>query len=203
MYVSSASNATIAGGLLTSNTASGSGGHLLATGPGTNVDLLASLPSTSSSSSSDAAAVSTEEQDDDEAEEGQAPSPTAALPLVLQDGMAGTHGGAVHASDGAAVTAVSVELSQNHADGDGGAVSALGARLVEAEACNVTANSCGGNGGGVSVADAAFVGTRSSFTRNEAEADGGGLRASTGAAVELEGCRFSGNVARVGLRVES
>ena len=132
-------------------------------------------------------------------EGGQAlPSSTSSSPLVLQDGEAGAHGGAVHASNGAAVAAVSVQLSGNRAGGDGGAVSVLGARLVEAEACNITANSCGGNGGGVSVVGGDFVGTGSNFSRNEADADGGGLRASTGAEVELEGCLFDGNAAEVG-----
>lgn len=122
---------------------------------------------------------------------------------MLQGGETGAHGGAVHASNGAAVTAFSVELSGNRAGGDGGAVSALGARLVEAEACNVTANSCGGDGGGVSVAGAGakFVGTGSNFSWNEAGADGGGLRASTGAVVGLEGCQFEGNTAEVSFLV--
>lgn len=198
MYFSSASNATVAGGRLASNTASGSGGHVLATSPGTNVNLLSSLSASASSSSRDGEAeeaAATAEEDGEE-DTGQMPTPAS---LVLQGGEAGVHGGAVHVTDGAAVTASFVELSGNRAvGGNGGAVSALGARLVEAEACNVTANSCGGNGGGVSVAGTAFVGTGSNFTGNEAEADGGGLRASTGAVVELERCRFDGNTAEVG-----
>eukprot|EP00903_Cladosiphon_okamuranus_P009052 g8654.t1 len=204
LYFASASNVTVAGGRLASNTASGSGGHVLATNPGTNVELLPSLPTTSataaSSSGADPQAVTAEE------DEGQAPSPAALAPtqpLALQDGEAGAHGGAVHASDGAAVTVSSVELSGNRADEDGGAVSAFGARLFEAVACNVTANICGGNGGGVSVTGAAFVGTRSNFTGNKAGADGGGLRASTGGVVELEGCRFEGNAAELGGGVSS
>lgn len=125
--------------------------------------------------------------------------PSAAWPvLVLSDGDAGSHGGAVAAAGGAAVSASSAELSGNRAGGDGGAVTGLQARLIELEGCNVTANSCGGSGGGVSVTGGVLLAAGSNFTGNRAEGGGGGVRASTEAEVDLEDCLFQGNLAQVG-----
>lgn len=118
-------------------------------------------------------------------------------PLVFTDGNAENHGGAVHVANGASVNITDAELSVNRAAVDGGALSAIGAGSVSLVACNVSSNSCGGSGGGVSVVRSAFWAYGSNFTGNEAGEDGGGLKGFVAAELEVEGCRFDGNHAKV------